>query len=138
MVDSEATVSNSKWRHIRYQLSTSLCGTVLQAHTEGSFLAIFVVHEFITDATDDNKQLQNHKELGKILYVLSDGTVNDVVSGILYDGFNIDGMDLMIGKIITDYDEYEKQPNKTNKSRNSNTKRCYYSKHCKRISDFTS
>ncbi len=101
MVDPNATVRDSKWRHIRYQLLTALCGTVLQAHIEGSTLAVFVVHEFITDATDENKHKQNHKELEKLHDVLSDGTINDVVSGILYDGFDVDGMDLMVGKIVT-------------------------------------
>ncbi len=59
-----------------------------------------VVTDFRTDATDEKKKLQNHIELEKLLDVLSDGTVNDVTSGILYDGFDVGGMDLMIGKIV--------------------------------------
>jgi hypothetical protein len=62
---------------------------------------LLVVHEFITDATDKNKQLQNHIELQKLLCVLSGGSVNDFGSGVMYSGFNFDGMDFMIGKIIT-------------------------------------
>jgi hypothetical protein len=101
MVDSDATVSNSKWRHTRYQLLTAVCGAILQTQIEGSSFAVLVVHEFITDATDKNKQLQNYIELQKLLCVLSGGSVNDVESGVMYSGFNFDGMDLMIGKIIT-------------------------------------
>ncbi len=73
-----------------------------ESRIEGSSLAVLVVHEFKTDNTDENKHLQNHIELKKLLCVLSRGSVNDVDVGILYDEFNIDGMDFMIGKIITE------------------------------------
>jgi hypothetical protein len=101
MVDFDATVSDSNWRHTRNQLLTAVCGTILQAQIEGSSLAVLVVHEFITDAIDKNKQLQNHIELENVLCVLSAGSVNGVESGVMYSGFNFDGMDFMIGKIIT-------------------------------------
>jgi len=105
MVDYDATVSNSNWRHIRYQLLTAVTGTILQAKLEGSSLAVLVVHEFRTDNTDNtdnNKQLQNHLELEKLLSVLSGGGVNKMKTVILYGEFNVDDLDFMIGKIVTE------------------------------------
>ena len=42
MVDPKTPVEKSKWRNIRYQLLTALCGTILQAKIDDSTLAVLV------------------------------------------------------------------------------------------------
>ncbi len=100
MVDPEVPVEKSKWKDIRYQLLTALCGTILQAKIDNSTLAVLVIHEFKTSETDEDKHAQNHSELKNFLSVLS-GQEMDIESGTMYDGFNVDGMGFMIGKVVT-------------------------------------
>ena len=59
-----------------------------------------MVHEFNTELTEADKHAQNHRDLEEFLGVLS-GKNMVVESGRMYDGFNIDGMDFMIGKVVT-------------------------------------
>jgi uncharacterized protein DUF6946 len=100
MVDPETSVQESKWKNIRYQLLTALCGTILQARIDVSSLAVLVIHEFWSDETSAYKHKQNHVELEYFLSVLA-GSKKVLVTDKLYNGFIVDGMDLMIGKVIT-------------------------------------
>ncbi len=100
MVDPDIPVANSKWKDVRYQLLTALCGTILQGQTDGSSLAILVIHEFKTEFTGAHKHAQNHSDLEAFLGVLSAGTVR-MEADRMYDGFNIGGVDFMIGKVVT-------------------------------------
>jgi hypothetical protein len=59
-----------------------------------------VVHEFQTELTEAGKHAQNHRDLEDFLSVLSGGKV-DMEAGKMYDGFSVNGMDLMIGKVVT-------------------------------------
>jgi len=93
-------VNESPWLHVRYQLLTALCGTILQGRTDGSPLSVFVIHEFQTDETSPLKQAQNHLELERFLSIVS-GKDLCLEIGKLYGPFNITGMQCLIGKIIT-------------------------------------
>ena len=42
MVDPDVPVEESKWKNIRYQLLTALCGTILQARLDDSSLAVLI------------------------------------------------------------------------------------------------
>jgi hypothetical protein len=102
MVDpSKVPIADSKWKDVRYQLLTALCGTILQAQTDGSSLAVLIVHELKTELTETHKHAQNHSDLETFLGVLSDGKNLGIEAGKMYEGFNVDGMDFMIGKIVT-------------------------------------
>ena len=100
MVDPETPVQESKWKDLRYQLLTALCGTILQAKIDGSTIAVLVVHEFDSDITEPDKHAQNHRELEAFLGVLSGGKV-DMEATKMFGIFQVDGMDFMIGKVIT-------------------------------------
>ena len=100
MVDPNVPVKESKWKDIRYQLLTALCGTILQAKIDGSDLAVLIIHEFQSTETDKEKQTKNHHDLERFMGILS-GKDIDLVSCRLYDGFHVDSIDLMIGKMVT-------------------------------------
>ena len=102
MVDPVQAIESSPWKNIRYQLLTAHCGTILQAKKDNATLAVFVVHEFHTNKTSPEKQAANHKELKRFLTVISnDGHDADLQAGKLYGPFNYDGIDCLIGKVIT-------------------------------------
>ncbi len=100
MVDPGIPIKQSKWRNVRYQLLTALCGTILQAHIDGSSLAVLVVHVFDTDLTKADKHAMNHYDLESFLSVLT-GKEMTVKAGKMYDRFKVNGMDLMVGKVVT-------------------------------------
>ena len=50
-----------------YQLFAAIAGTMLEAETEDATMAIFVVHEFRTPATDDEKLDSNANALNRFL-----------------------------------------------------------------------
>jgi len=100
MVDPDVPIEESKWKDIRYQLLTALCGTILQARIDDSSLAVLVVHEFRSDGTSAYKHKRNHSDLEDFLSVLA-GKKRILVTDKMYDGFSVDGMDLMIGKVVT-------------------------------------
>lgn len=101
MVGQDEKISSSTaWGSVRYQLLTAICGTVLQAKIDESSLAVLVVHEFRTNLTTKKKLDKNHIELEKLIFALSSKEVK-VEHGKLYGPFQINGMDLMIGKIVS-------------------------------------
>jgi len=101
MVDPVHTIETSQWKDIRYQLLTALCGTILQAKKDNATLAVLVVQEFRTNETSQVKQAGNHEELERFLTVVSDGGEICLEVGKLYGWFNYDGIDCLIGKVIT-------------------------------------
>lgn len=58
-VNFSELVLSSAVAHLRYQLFSAVAGTLLEAANQRSRLAVFVVHEFRTSATDDRKLAEN-------------------------------------------------------------------------------
>jgi hypothetical protein len=100
IVDPDVPVQESKWKDVRYQLLTALCGTILQAQIDGSTLAVLVIHVFDTELTEADKHAQSHRESENFFSVLSGGKV-DMEAGKMYYRFSVNGMDVMIGKVVT-------------------------------------
>jgi hypothetical protein len=100
LVDPDTPVNQTKWKDIRYQLLTALCGTIIQAQIDGSSLAVLVVHVFDTELIEADKHAHNHNELELFLSVLADKPMI-VENGKMYDGFRVNGIDLMVGKVVT-------------------------------------
>ena len=97
------TIDSSPWKNVRYQLLTALCGTILQAKNDHSTLAVFVVHEFKSNETSPIKQGQNHSNIERFMSVVSGNQIS-IETGKLYGPFCFEGLDCMIGKIITELD----------------------------------
>ena len=87
MIDPETPVRDSKWKDIRYQLLTALCGTILQARIDDSTLAVLIVHEFWSGDTSTYKHKLNHEALEEFLGVLA-GSKKILVTDKIYNGFN--------------------------------------------------
>lgn len=100
LVAPGVSIYKSQWGEVRYQLLTALCGTILQAQADDSTLAILVVHEFQSDETNREKQAENHKEF-ELLTSLLLGNYLKMQPGKLYDGIQVDGKEVMVGKITT-------------------------------------
>jgi len=100
MVEPDITVQESKWKGVRYQLLTALCGTILQAKIDKSDLAILIVHEFKTNETSEDKHATNHSDLEHFLSVLS-GNNMTLETFKMYGAYHFDGVDFMVGKVIT-------------------------------------
>lgn len=99
MIDPGVSVCESRWKDVRYQLLTALCGTILQTIEDGSSLGVLVIHEFRTLLTDDKKIQENNQEFEKFLQV--DATITDdrkILSHFLYAE-----KDVLIGKIVSNY-----------------------------------
>ena len=100
VVDPELSLQESAWSDLRYQLLTALCGTVIQAESDGSDLAVLVVHEFRSNHTSVKKHQQNHFDFENFLSVISGQKLNIEV-GKLYGCFEIGQCDLLVGKVIS-------------------------------------
>jgi hypothetical protein len=100
MVDPGIPIKQSRWRDVRYQLLTALCGTILQAQIDGSSIAVLVIHVFNTDHTEADKYAQNHHEFELFLSVFA-GKIMTIDAGRMYGGFNVEGIDFMVGKVVT-------------------------------------
>lgn len=92
--------ASDDWDCIRYQLLAALCGTVLQAVRDGSSIAVLVVHEFRTAKTTAEKLEDNEREFAEFMQVALTLAV-PISSGTLYGPVKIDGIDILIGKIVT-------------------------------------
>lgn len=91
---------------LRYQLLTGIAGTLAEAERKKCSRAVFIIQEFCTDKTADEKHAANQSDLIKFMSRISDGTINGVESGNLYGPFRIAGSDmygsadLYIGKVV--------------------------------------
>jgi len=86
--------------NVRYQLLTAICGTAIQSRRDGSALAVFVVHEFQTHKTTTDNIRANAKEFNAFMAVIT-GSHEPVITGLLYGPVTIDGMDCLIGKVVS-------------------------------------
>lgn len=91
---------------LRYQLFTGIAGTLAWAHETKSARAVFVIHEFVTDQTGDDKHAQNASDLNQFLERLTDGAISNLPQGTLVGPVRVAGnaripsVPLYIGKAV--------------------------------------
>jgi len=68
---------------LRYQLLTAVAGTLAFAHQSCAQVAVFIVHEFVTDRTEDRHHRVNTRDLEAFVTRLSDGAIREIRSGEL-------------------------------------------------------
>jgi len=98
--------SSARLGDLRYQLLTGVAGALAYAREIGAKRAIFIVHEFITDRTDDDKHCANNADLNAFISRISRSEISQVQQGKLYGPFTVPGAPLFeevpllyIGKI---------------------------------------
>jgi hypothetical protein len=94
---------------LRHQLLTGLAGTLAYAAETQSTLAVFVVHEFVTNQTSDDKHAANAADLNLFLRRLSPDAGIPLETGRLLGPLVVPGGSLvptnigvLIGKVVTD------------------------------------
>lgn len=100
MVDPGVSVYESRWKDIRYQLITALCGTILQTIEDASSLGVLVIHEFRTSLTDERKMHDNHQEVGKFFKNIETIRCD---AGILLGHFLNAERAILTGKVVSNY-----------------------------------
>lgn len=98
MIDPEVSVYESRWKDVRYQLITALCGTILQTIEDGSSLGVLVIHEFRTSLTDDRKMHDNRQEFGKFFQNFE---VQSYGAGIFWGQFLNAEKAVLTGKVVS-------------------------------------
>ncbi len=68
---------------VRYQLLTGIAGAIALAREAQSPIAVFVVHEFVTEQTHDEKHLVNMRDLNAMVERLTKGEMNALACGRL-------------------------------------------------------
>ncbi len=66
---------------MRYQLLTGIAGALAFANEVEAPCAMFVVHEFVTDSTEDKSHLQNLRDLNALVERLTDGHLSGIPCG---------------------------------------------------------
>ena len=87
---------------LRYQLLTAVSGTLIEARARHADLAIFLVHEFVTPATVDERHAANAADLDRFVAALGGGRI---MPGELAGPFSVpggrsvpSGIPILIGK----------------------------------------
>jgi hypothetical protein len=82
---SGKSVARDKWTPwlgtLRYELLTAVAGTLAFAHQSRAKLAVFIIHEFVTDCTSDEDHQANTLDLDAFVCRMSDGKIRDLRSG---------------------------------------------------------
>lgn len=65
---------------LRYQLLTAVAGTLAYAQAERADLGVLVIHEFVTDATTDERHAKNDADLGRFLHRLTGAPVDGAMA----------------------------------------------------------
>jgi hypothetical protein len=107
----EADPLEQPWSELRYQLLTGAAGTALQAIRDGSELAVFVIHEFLTDTVDRSIAVPaNAASFTAFVSTLTGVSAEEVVTGQLYGPVMLRRSPhlardilLFIGKVTTDW-----------------------------------
>ncbi len=93
--------------NIRYQLITACAGTIAEAERLDYRRAVMLIHEFVTDKTEDKKHGRNADDLNTFVSRLSCGEFSKLEPGILYGPLRTlrhlkpdKKVDLFIGKVI--------------------------------------
>lgn len=72
---------------LRYQLLTAVAGTLAFAEQSHADLALLIVHEFVTDETEDRFHRANARDLDAFVTRFSDGRVRHIEGGQLAGPF---------------------------------------------------
>lgn len=91
------------WSDVGYQLLTASAGTVLQARADGSSVAVLVVHEFKTTATDAQKHARNAADYARFVSALCGVPADGVRDGLVYAGGSSPDLPLLVGKAVYDW-----------------------------------
>jgi len=93
---------------LRYQLLTATAGTLTFAQQIGASRAVLLIHEFVTNETDDERHRKNARDLRNFVRRLTAGAVREVVPGALMGPFAVRGkplgaepLPLYLGKVTT-------------------------------------
>jgi hypothetical protein len=96
-------------RDLRYQLLHGTAAALSIAKKHGAAIAMFIVHEFVTELTDNAKHKQNAADLDRFAGVLSRGRFLHVGADQLFGPMRVPGntyipksVDLYIGKTLRD------------------------------------
>jgi hypothetical protein len=74
---------------LRFQLFTAVAATLAFAHQSKAKLAVFIIHEFVTDSTRDEYHQANTLDLEAFVCRLSDGAFRDLRSGEIVGPFPV-------------------------------------------------
>lgn len=92
---------------LRYQLLTGLAGTLAFALAQKAQRAVLVIHEFISDCTDDAKHESNQRELDAFVARLTSGRTRSLPPGQLIGPVSVPGLPLFddppvayVGKVV--------------------------------------
>jgi hypothetical protein len=113
----EASPMEVPWRDLHYQLLTGASGTAIQAARDGSSLAVFLVHEFLTERSDRKDRVPgNAAAFSNFIRALERSPEMEVGTGMLFGPYHIESsehvkhdIELMIGKATYDWDQRETQ-----------------------------
>lgn len=76
---------------LRYQLLTACAGALAEAKRKRSSRAVVLVHEFVTDETNDENHARNAMDLAAFVRRLSSGEVDNVQPGRMYGPYSTPG-----------------------------------------------
>ena len=84
---------------IRYQLLTACAGALCEAERNSYSRALVLVHEFITDKTNDKKHQRNASDLNTFVLHISHGKTSKVEPGLIYGPFRVPGSPILKNEI---------------------------------------
>jgi hypothetical protein len=94
---------------LRYQLLTACAGALAEAERQGCPRALLLVHEFLTDKTEDEKHRRNAEDLNAFAHRLSHGAVTNIGHGEIVGPLTVPGaplvppaVQLFLGKVSRD------------------------------------
>ncbi len=94
---------------LRYQLLTGMAGAIAYAKANETDRAIFIIHEFKTSATTDEKHAANAQDLNRFMNRFSDGLHAELEEGWLYGPFEVaaepsskEMVKVYVGKVVRD------------------------------------
>ena len=106
----KARPDTAPWEDLRYQLLTGTAGVAIEADQRKSTTAVFIVHEFRTEKTNDNKMKVNAEDYKAFVRALI-GSTHDVETGLLYGPIRLESgphlenaVNLFVGKARYDWD----------------------------------
>ena len=84
---------------MRYQLLTACAGALVEAERQSCDRSVMLVHEFITDKTDDGMHQKNSADLDNFLWRISDGKISAGETNHLLGPLSVPGAPLFSADI---------------------------------------
>ncbi len=84
-------------KNIRYQLMTACAGAICESERRGYSRTLVLIHEFVTDKTDDTRHIANARDLSLFVKRLSHAASSEVASGSIQGPFPVPGTPLFAG-----------------------------------------